>query len=157
MGRIHPKKQPELAVRATALVAGAPMLAMLGEGELEMDEPPHVHRCGFVPDASRYFAAFDALLMTAAPVEAFGMTALEAMAAGVPVVCSRAPGPGFVLGDLGCYYERDEPQDVARAVQDALSADVSLPSRLRVSAEFSVPALAERLAGLIETLGEPHG
>ncbi len=148
VGRLHPKKRPELAVRAIDAMRVDATLAMLGEGTLTL-ESPRLQRCGFVAGARRYFPAFDVLLITATDVEAFGMTALEAMAAEVTVVCGRAPGPGYVLGGSGVYYDDDTPQGVARALTDALSAPAGGAARLRVEAEFSVSALARRLQELL--------
>ncbi len=144
VGRLHAKKRPDLAARAIEAMGVDATLAVLGEGPLQL-ESPRLHRCGFVADARRYFKAFDVLLLTAANIEAFGMTALEAMAAEVPVVCSRAPGPGYVLGSSGTCYDDDTPVAVARALTDALSAPVDGSARARVEEEFSVPALARRL------------
>ncbi len=148
VGRLHAKKRPELAVRAIDAMPQAVTLAMLGEGTLAIDSPC-MQRCGFIADARRYYSAFDVLLITSVDAEAFGMTALEAMAAGVPVVCSRVPGPEYVLGRTGTYYDHDTPDAVAQAVADALAAAVDGAARLRAEQEFSVPALARRLQALV--------
>ncbi len=153
VGRLHHKKRPQLAVAAIGQTRPDISLAVLGEGPLKVEPPPdRVTYCGFVADGFRYFKAFDVLLMTAADIEAFGMTALEAMVAGVPVVCSRVPGPAFVLGDCGCYYESDDAGDIARAVEAAFATDLHSyrqAARERVEKMFSIQALAQRLQPLL--------
>ncbi len=153
VGRLHPKKRPELAVAAAAQMPNDITLAMLGDGDVALStDAARVVRCGFVEQARRYYRAFDVLLITATTAEAFGMTALEAMCAGVPVVCSRAPGPASVLGELGCYYDDDEPASIAAAVGQALSIDTSeyaQRSAQRVEKYFSLPALTKHLDAAI--------
>lgn len=167
VGRLHPKKDPGLAVEGFRLaVAGRrhgdrPLrLTFLGDGVLagELAEQasglPVLFK-GFVRDASRYMAAFDLLLLPSGDREAFGMVALEAMAAGVPVLCGSAPGPRFVVGDAGLTFEPHTPQALAGALAEAAAAAASgdlerlvARGRARVETSFSVQAVAGRLADL---------
>ncbi len=162
VGRLHRKKCPELALegfrQAQADLPGA-RLVFVGDGDLraglEAGAPGAVTFAGFVGDAAHCMKAFDLLLLPSGDQEAFGMVALEAMAAGVPVLCGAAPGPRFVVGPAGLRIERQEPASVAGALRQAYGqhlagdlADVGARGRQRVEAEFSVPAGARRLARL---------
>ena len=156
VGRLHYKKRPELALEAFRLFLERTgdrnaHLAFVGEGPLRerlerASQGLPVTFTGFIPGAARLMPAFDALL-TASSNEPFGMVLLEAMAAGVPVITPRQPGPLCILADLGHYFEGSQPQAIAATMQAALEAPPG-EGRKRAQREFSVPAVAERLAAL---------
>ena len=65
----------------------------------------------------------------ASAYEGFGLTPLEAMACGAPVICSRCSSLPEVVGDAGLLIE-SEPRRIAGAIlellgDDALRADLS--------------------------------
>ncbi len=160
VGRLVRKKAPGLAVQALRelIRRGQDVrLLVVGDGPLADDlkalagDLP-VTFCGFVPDARRLMQAFDLLLLTSEEVEAFGMVALEAMCAGVPVVTGPNPGPQFVLAGSGYYFNVREPGAVAEAVvqvdadrRSGLLAERLTHARERAVREFSVAALARHL------------
>ena len=80
-------------------VGDGPLKPWLERRATELKLP--VSFAGYVADATRYLRAFDLLLFPASEVEAFGMVALEAMLAEVPVVASSAPGPRLGAGRGG--------------------------------------------------------
>ncbi|MCB1684747.1 MAG: glycosyltransferase family 4 protein [Pseudomonadales bacterium] len=165
LGRLVEKKRPLLAIDALAALQtdlpGARLL-VIGDGELRAVMEARaaglpVDFCGFVPDARRLLKGLDALLLVSKDIEAFGMVALEAMVAGVPVVAGPSPGPRSVLGEIGFYFDRAEPVAIAQALQAvhqaASSADAGLDAQLqqgieRARREFSVAAVARRLDDL---------
>jgi len=166
VGRLHRKKSPQLALdgfRGALPDMPEAQLVFLGEGELRASLEREaralpVRFAGFVPDAYRYFAGLDLLLLPSSAAEAFGMVALEAMASGLPVLSSPAPGPRFVLGAVGDYFQPADPEVLAAALRRAFAdwragslAVRAKAGRQRVEAEFSVPALARRLQDLAET------
>lgn len=162
VGRLHPKKQPELAIagfRSAFDQLPEAMLVFLGNGELQ----PELERQatglpvsfkGFVADAPRLIGAFDLLLLPSGDREAFGVVALEAMAAGVPVLCGPAPGPRFVIGAAGRCFAPATSGAVGEALVKAYGeregalADLARRARLRVEQEFSIAAGATRLQTL---------
>jgi glycosyltransferase involved in cell wall biosynthesis len=164
VGRLVEKKSPELAIEAIRQLAAdgeTVRLLVIGDGPLREQlekraEGLPVTFLGFVPEANRLFKALDLLLLTSQEVEAFGMVALEAMSAGVPVVAGPTPGPQYVLGGTGFYYNQREPELIAQAIRNVARARqaAELPERAeraleRAEREFSISALAERLAQLI--------
>lgn len=172
IGRLHRKKRPHLALATLEALAQQPAnpvgqahLLFVGDGTLRdsleqrtADGNLPVTFCGFVPDAPSTLTAFNVLLMTSEPVEAFGMVALEALATGLPVVAPRIPGPMSVLGELGFYYDNsDDEQAIAKGIVKALTEVQALynspdftrwqqQARQRVRDEFSIAATATRLA-----------
>lgn len=86
---------------------------------------PHVAN-EFLP---RLYAAASVLVMPSR-VEGFGLPVLEAMAAGTPVVCSRAASLPEVAGEAAVYFDLSSPQDLACAIENVLSSP-ELQKRLR--------------------------
>ncbi len=159
VGRLHYKKRPALALevfkRFAALHDKPARLVYIGQGpersSLESAAPPNVVFCGQVGDAPRYFTALDVLLHTA-NAEPFGMVALEALNAGVPVVTLNHHGPEYVLGGLGVFAQEDTPQGFAEALERAVVLDrddYMRAAQERVRERFSVDALARSLSHML--------
>jgi glycosyltransferase involved in cell wall biosynthesis len=77
---------------------------------------------GDVPDPDLP-ALYSAARVYACPslYEGFGFTVLEAMACGVPVVCSPAASLPEIAGDAAHYADARNPQEFAAALQNAFS------------------------------------
>ncbi len=167
VGRLHPKKNPQLALDGFAAAAGRmprARLVFLGDGALRPELRQRagdlrVSFTGFVADAPHLMPAFDLLVVPSGGREAFGMVVLEAMAAGVPVLCGPSPGPRFVMDELGRRFAPAAPDVLGEALVAAyvdweagvLGAHVR-QARERVEQEFSVPAAARRLEALVNDL-----
>ena len=68
-------------------------------------------------EASEYLSCADALVI-ASNIETFGIPAIEALAAGVPVVTTRCKGPeGFLDEKCAEFCEIENPEDLARAIK----------------------------------------
>lgn len=103
-------------------------------------------------EIAKYLSESDILVM-ASVIETFGIPAIEALAAGVPVVCTRCKGPeGFL--DEGCaeMCNTEDPEDLARAIKrmsdrlDTVDEDY-LRDR---AAEFSSQSVAEQAVAIYE-------
>lgn len=62
--------------------------------------------------------------------EGFGMTPLEAMHAGVPVLAARSPGVTETCGDAAAYFDPRDPDALARELE-AVAADAGRRADLR--------------------------
>ena len=84
--------------------------------------------------------------------EPFGLTALEAIACGAPLIVSPRGGLPEVAGEAAVYANPDDPREMADAIL-ALAADparreaLSIAGRARAR-QFDTPVAAARLAGL---------
>lgn len=167
VGRLHPDKDQATLLRGFAqalpqLPAGS-LLAIMGSGRLEgalkalaqeLGIADSVRFLGQVPGGRRYFKAFD-LFVLSSDHEPFGMVLLEAMAAGVPLICSDCGGGREVVAGVGQLFELGDAQGLAgellqvppvKAVAEAMQA--------RLQQLFSDQAAAERFQALSAVLGE---
>lgn len=115
-----PPGQPQWQQRLAERVAASPLA---GRTEL----------AGFVADVPALLATLDILVVPSTAAESFGLVALEAMAAGVPVVASRIGGLPEVLGEGPDAGGLLVPAGDARALAQALHTllrDEALRARL---------------------------
>ena len=105
-GRLTEIKRPGDLIRVLELLPEA-VLVLAGDGELrtEVEElaralgvAERVRFLGYIDDLGSWYAAFDAFLLTSAN-EGAPVVAIEALAAGVPVVATAAGGTGTVVDD----------------------------------------------------------
>lgn len=135
-----------LRLAGGAPASAAPLLARL-------QRPPLagvVEHVGYVEhaDRQRFFQDARVLVMPSLD-EGFGLPAVEAMAAGVPVVVSRLGALPEVCGDAAVYIDPSNPQALADAIASLL-ADPGHLERLRAAGalrvhQFSWTSSAERL------------
>ena len=130
VGRLNPQKGWEvLGAVAGRLRADRPDLrvVVLGEGaerdRLSQPDCAGLELLGARPDAAGLMGAFD-VLVAPSRFEAFGLVALEAMHAGVPVVASEVGGLPEVLGDTGVLVPPGDADALERAVADLLDDPV---------------------------------
>lgn len=139
-------------LRVPLLLAGgappsaAPLLARLTHAPLH----GMVSYVGYLEEADRR-AFYDKARLLVLPSldEGFGLPAVEAMAAGVPLVVSRRGALPEVCGDAAVYVDPEDPQGIATAVAEVLASPARLEDLRRRGAErvrrFSWTASAVRL------------
>jgi len=92
-----------------------------------------VHWLGPRRDMAELIADLDALVMPSTEPEPFGLTAIEALASGVPVVATAAGGPLEILGPnptaAGRLVPPAEPARLAEATVEMLPLTTSTGSR----------------------------
>ncbi|GHT94580.1 glycosyl transferase [Betaproteobacteria bacterium] len=131
VGRLHPDKDQATLMRAFAkaqpdLPQGS-LLAIMGSGRLEETLKSRAAHLGIaasvcflgqVPEGRRYFKAFDLFALTS-DHEPFGMVLLEAMAAGVPVVCSDCGGAPEVVTESERRFPLGDAEALGRLLIQA--------------------------------------
>jgi len=111
-----------------------------------------VYLLGQVPEADRYFAAADIFFLSSR-YDPFPGVVLEAMAAGVPIVCFRSatdvtdafipPCGGYALDDINC---QEAATALARLVSDAnLRMEMGQFARRRLRSHYSFAAYVTSL------------
>jgi glycosyltransferase involved in cell wall biosynthesis len=144
LGRLVRRKAQDVLIRAwpeVRRIVPDAELVVAGDGPeraaLEAMSGPGVRFLGRVPEAEldACYGAADVYALVprelGADVEGFGITYLEAMRAGLPVVATRCGGVAEAVGDVGVYVARDDVTATAAAIV-ALLRD---PERRRAMAE----------------------
>jgi glycosyltransferase involved in cell wall biosynthesis len=172
LGRIHPIKRLDLVAAAFDRVSAAlpdARLVIAGpdeRGERRRLEPyfaaagRHVHWTGEAGDAEKWALLVDAdLLVLCSDSESFGMSALEAMAAGTPVVVTRTcPWPEVETAGAG-FWVPQEPEAIAGAAlailrdgerAGGMGARGRALARARYSWDAVASAMAERYREAVE-------
>ncbi|OFS77426.1 glycosyl transferase [Pseudomonas sp. HMSC08G10] len=155
VGRLHPDKDQATLLRGFAealpdLPAGA-RLAILGEGRLEaalkaqaaqLGIAGQVDFLGQVPNARRYFQAFDVFALSS-DHEPFGMVLLEAMVAGVPLLATACGGALEVVEGVGVLFPLGDVGQLAQGLKHMAGLDVA---QRQACAEHMLQRLHERFS-----------
>jgi glycosyltransferase involved in cell wall biosynthesis len=127
-GRLHPDKDQATLIRgfAQALPQLPPgsLLVIMGQGRLEsalkalaveLGVGESVRFLGQIPNARSTFKAFDVFALSS-DHEPFGMVLLEAMAAGVPLICSDCGGGREVVEGVGELFPLGDAKALAQCL-----------------------------------------
>jgi glycosyltransferase involved in cell wall biosynthesis len=169
VGAFTSEKGQDIAIEAAALLIQrlpSARIVLAGEvseealGNLRRRYPGlegHVHLPGYVPDLEAFFAGLDLFIMPSRG-EGFGISALQAMAHGVPVVASRVGGLPEIIedGETGWLIPPGSPQALAEAIVHAASdrarlREMGLKARERAR-QFSSELMVERTEAVYEKL-----
>ena len=128
VGRLHPDKDQATLLKGFALalpqLPAESRLVVLGTGRLEQDLKELARELGIadkvlflgqVPDARRYFRAFDVFALSS-DHEPFGMVLLEAMAAGVPLLATACGGAREVVEGVGILFPFGDAEHLAQGL-----------------------------------------
>ena len=155
VGRLHPDKDQATLIRGFALaLPNLPtdsQLVIMGKGRLEEDLKELSNELGIgdqvlflgqVPDARRYFRAFDVFALSS-DHEPFGMVLLEAMAAGVPLLATACGGAKEVVEGVGILFPLGDAEHLAHGLQHLAQLD---DEQRMACAELMLERLHERLS-----------
>src|SRR5205085_6503746 len=151
---IQPRKNLDLLVEAFLDAAGTRDWKLVIAGRLRpgekpsfLERDPRVVYVGALPDEeiAAFFGSIRCMVSPSA-YEGFGLTFIEAMAAGCPVIGLRNSSVPEVVGDAGILV--DSPDDLSRAIErlmtdDRVAIDLSRRGRER-AARFSWSETARR-------------
>lgn len=163
VGRLVPYKGVDVLLRALAQLPDAPPLWIAGDGPSRDELQQTAGRLGVdvrflgavdddrLPDL--YANARFTVLPSVGRQECFGITLLESMACGTPVIASALPGVEEIARRGGLVFTPGDPASLARTLQMALAHDV-LPAGPRLAQEihreFDWDAIAQRVHGVYE-------
>ena len=155
VGRLHPDKDQATLIRgfARALpdLPADSQLVIMGKGRLEQDLKELANELGIgeqvlflgqVPDARRYFRAFDVFALSS-DHEPFGMVLLEAMAAGVPLLATACGGAKEVVEGVGILFPLGDAEHLAQGLQHLAQLD---DEQRMACAELMLERLHERFS-----------
>jgi len=165
VGRLHPDKDQTTLIRGFASVAKQlpdARLVILGAGRDEqklrqltesLGLNERVWFLGVVPEAWRYFRAFDSFVLSS-DHEPFGMVLLEAMAAGIPVAATDCGGAREVVRSCGYLFPLADVDALARVMLElhdlapATITDLQQRMDSQVQTHFSPEAVQRRFWSL---------
>jgi glycosyltransferase involved in cell wall biosynthesis len=140
---------------------GAGRAARMLDNEIKKADPGErfVKRLGFVPheELPSLLAGAD-LFVFASSCENMPNTLIEAMAIGLPIACSRRGPMPEVLRDGGVYFDPEDPEDIARAVETligdpSLRIDVSRRAK-RIARQYSWARCGAETWSFLKTVSE---
>lgn len=145
VGQLEPYKGVDLLFDACELVGATEKISLLllGKGSLEASlraraarSPCTVVFAGFVQSEAlpRIYAVADVFCLLSR-YEPFGVVVSEAVAAGLPVICSRHAGASGDLvfdGENGFVVSPDDPAQVANRIRAVIS-DPAMRGRMRLA------------------------
>ncbi len=167
-GRITPEKGWRDLAAAVATLPGSFKLVLAGSDNdplvrTRLEDPGLRGRASYVGLLDRealwrFYASLDCLVLpsltTSSWKEQFGGVLADAMAIGLPVVGSSSGAIPEVIGPAGLVFTEGNVEAIAESLQ-RLSLDPDLREELgrqgreRFEQEFSIPAYARKLAGLL--------
>jgi glycosyltransferase involved in cell wall biosynthesis len=143
LGRLDPNKQFDMVIEAAApLLGSATKLLIVGKGDHRAELEEVAARCGVSDrvvfagerhDVAAMLSAMD-LFVASSKQETFGLSVLEALANGAPVLYTTCPA----LDGLGVDRARQVPSTVD-GLREAMAGELRSGARDRVS----VPAIKE--------------
>ncbi len=144
------------------LVAGEGSLAeVLRQRIARAAAPPPVRLLGFVDDSLSLVEAADALILPSL-AEPFGLSIVEAMALGKPVIATRAGGPLEIVreGETGRLAPPGEAAPLATAIQAVLTQEGTIKTlgaaaRDDFLARFTAKRMAEEILAVYRAAMQP--
>jgi glycosyltransferase involved in cell wall biosynthesis len=166
VGRVSREKAIDVFIDALASIEDRVIrAAIIGDGpERQSQElrsadlaPGRFQWLGAIPDAARYFAAFDVLVLSSR-AEGLPMVLLEAMAAFVPIVATSVGGiPDLLSLGEAMLVPPDNPAALASAIRATIDNPAATLARtqaaqLRQRGEFDVGPWSDRYESVYRDL-----
>jgi glycosyltransferase involved in cell wall biosynthesis len=155
-----PYKRVELAVEAAAatgkplvVIGGGPLLSRMSAAA-----PPNVRFLGHVPRAEIVERLMRARSLILPGIEDFGITPLEAMALGTPVVALRGGGvvDSVVEGENGIFFDSATVDSVARAMAQVEAREWDRATLRARAARFSREHFTQKFAVALGRVLDRH-
>lgn len=168
VGRLEPQKDPATLLHALSKIHAPWELTVVGEGSLEpslrsltesLGISSRIRWFGLRHDVARIYAEHDFFLLPST-YEGFGLVAVEAAVAGIPIVCSDLPVLRGLLSDEGAAFVKPaDPEAWSKAIQEALENSGQLINKAtelsnRDWSRYSVEKMTTGYAGLYRELME---
>ncbi|MBN1851628.1 MAG: glycosyltransferase [Pirellulales bacterium] len=162
IGRLHKEKGFHFLLKAFAVLnkSRSAKLLILGEGgersHLESEIKRlgiscHVDLPGFIDDPVAYLKQ-SSVYVLCSETEAFGLTLVEALSTGIPVVCTRTAGSRDIVThqEIGDFIDYGDTHALAAALQRAIDTpNQNREIRIARAADFAPERIARQYLQLI--------
>lgn len=120
------------------VIGGKPEIKLQSEYERWKTEYPDVKFMGMIKDEdmAAYYSMADIFTTYSFASEGFGLTPVEALACGTPVICSNMPAFREVLKDYATFVEPKQPELLAKAFINQIKNPEIGKKQVRDAAEF---------------------
>lgn len=142
VANFRPQKDQPTIIRALEKLPDHIHAIFIGDGETRKDcedlavylgVSHRTHFLGFRKDIAEILKACD-LFVLSSHWEGFGLSAIEAMAAGLPAIVSNLPGLADIVGEAAVKFQPGSSEELARMIHQILE-DRELRERLIQSGE----------------------
>ncbi|MBU0491660.1 MAG: glycosyltransferase [Chloroflexi bacterium] len=154
LSRLIPYKRIDVAVQAFAGLDRPLWIAGSGRAlaELEAIAPPNVRFLGRVPDEDvpGLYAGCRAFIFPGQ--EDLGITPLEAMAAGRPVIAYAAGGAleTVIEGETGVFFREQTPEALAAAIREFEAQEFDPAAARRQAERFDINSFQAQISALVD-------
>jgi glycosyltransferase involved in cell wall biosynthesis len=93
----------------------------------------NVKFCGVVPDVTSVLSNYSAYIITSHSGEGFSLSLLEAMHAGLPVICSNIPQFKEAVGEDAIIFEKSNVQDLIEKLTEIIDRPEILSAKAKGS------------------------
>ena len=159
IGRLEPQKNPDILLEALAQVHHPYECHIYGQGTMEnklkhladkLGILPRIFWHGVAPDVYEVYAKHDLFILPSA-WEGFGLVAVEAAVAGIPMIVSDLPVMRELFGEKTTLVKPGNSKDLAFAIQDALERSGAIINRANQLAcqdftKYSIQTMASKYA-----------
>jgi glycosyltransferase involved in cell wall biosynthesis len=153
LASLTPYKRIDLAIAACNQLQRR--LVIIGDGpdraRLERIAGPTIEFAGRVSDERRTQLLTDAAAMLFPNEEDFGISPLEAMASGTPVIAYRKGGATetVVEGKTGRFFDQPTPESLAAALKDFRPDDYHLKDLVAQASRFKIDRFRQEFPDLV--------
>ena len=133
VGELNDNKNHETVIRALARLEEKPYYVIVGKGEkreyyekliAELNLQDRIRLAGFREDVADFYKAADVFVFPSFR-EGLSVSLMEAMASGLPVICSKIRGNTDLIaeGDGGFFFDPKSIEGIADGIRKVLDAD----------------------------------
>lgn len=128
VGRLHADKDQKTLISAFANIVDKctnAVLIIIGHGDLDNDLKDQVRELdlegrvlflGVIPNAVKYFRAFDTFVLTSY-LEPFGIVLLEAIVSKLPIISSKTGGAKEIICNPQCLFDIGNTEQLSQKMQ----------------------------------------
>lgn len=163
VSRFHPQKDQKTLIKTLALLPNTYKLLLVGNGDTQeeckqlvqsLSLQERVQFLGNRTDIPSLLKTAD-IAVQSSHWEGFGLTAVEAMAAGKPIIASNVIGLKDIVSDYGLIFEKGNENDLLQKIQSLANKDYyeQISEKCSRRAEdFQLTIMVEKTVALYQKL-----